>query len=215
MKHLTTIRENSEAQQLVWPAHDHYGWVGQNTFLDLHNQIKPYLRGRNTMVQAGGNCGLVLNTFVDMFDTIYTFEPEPLNFYCLVQNVSSSNVIKMQACLGDRTGLVGIQPLAAHAVDIGGYHVSAEPCTIPMLTVDSLDLKHCDLLQLDVEGGEYTALKGATNTIEKFKPVICIEVMGIYLNRYGKSEDDLFDLMKELGYKEQAIYGSDHIYTHQ
>jgi FkbM family methyltransferase len=46
---------------------------------------------------------------------------------------------------------------------------------IPMLCVDDLNLKHCDLIMLDTEGFEYQALLGAENTIDKYRPLISVE----------------------------------------
>jgi FkbM family methyltransferase len=209
MKNLVTVKDNN----WIWPAADVNGWTGQNDFLDLREQIKPYLKGENVMIQAGGNCGLVVSTFVDLFNTIYTFEPEPLNFYCLTNNVSSTNVVKIQACLGETTRLVEMQPLQAHVVDVGGFHVDTKTGAIPMFTIDSLNVSKCDLIQLDIEGYEYNALMGGLSTIKKYKPVICVEVAEEYLNRYGNTSAQVEELLTEIGYEFKAAYGSDRIYA--
>lgn len=209
MKNLVTVKNGN----WIWPAADVNGWEGQNNFLDLREQIKPFLKGNGVMVQAGGNCGLVVSTFAELFDRIYTFEPEPLNFYCLTQNVSATNVIKLQACLGETSRFVEVQPLQAHCVDVGGFHVDVKPGVIPMFTIDSLNLDKCDLIQLDIEGYEYNTLLGGVNTIQKYKPVLCIEVAEEYLNRYGNTSTEIEELIVKLGYEYKLTYGSDRIYA--
>ena len=43
---------------------------------------------------------------------------------------------------------------------------------IPVLSIDQLGLNNCDLIHLDIEGGEYDALMGAEHTIKRFGPLI-------------------------------------------
>jgi FkbM family methyltransferase len=209
MKNLVVTKD----EKWIWPANDVNSWIGQKAFLDLRQQIEPYLKGNTVMIQAGGNCGLTVDTFVEIFDTIYTFEPEPVNFYCLTQNVDSPKVIKMQACLGEANRPMGVQPLVAHVVDIGGFHIAQSPGVIPMFAIDSLNLQNCDLLQLDIEGYEYRALQGAVETIKKFKPVICVEIVDEYLIRYNNTQGEVLQLLEELNYEYKASYGSDRIYA--
>ena len=45
-----------------------------------------------------------------------------------------------------------------------------------MITIDSLNLDEVSLIKLDVENYEFQVLKGAINTILKFKPIIIIEL---------------------------------------
>lgn len=208
MKNLVTII----GDKWTWPVNDQGAWSGQVSSLDFCEQIKPYLNGKGVMIQAGGNCGLIVDTFIDLFNVIYTFEPEPLNFYCLTQNVISPKVIKIQACLGEKNQLLSIQPLKAHIIDVGGYHIDEKPGMIPMFTIDSLNLNSCDLIQLDIEGYEYKALLGAVETIKAFNPVICVEVVDEYLSRYGNTSQQLFDLLDMLGYEYIMSYGSDKLF---
>jgi hypothetical protein len=70
MKHLTTIKDG----KWVWPSSDVSSWGGQNENKDLHEVLLPYVKNKNIMVQAGGNCGFILSTFIPYFDFIYTFE---------------------------------------------------------------------------------------------------------------------------------------------
>lgn len=208
----TVIKSNN----MIWPKADEKSWSGQNEFIQLVNKVMPYVKNNKVMIQAGGNCGLILSTFVKNFEMIYTFEPDPINFYCLNQNVQESNVIKMQCCLGDRYETVETQQLIRPQLlhDIGGVHVKGKGFT-PTIVIDDLNLLHCDLIQLDVEGYEYKAISGMTNTIRKFKPVLCIEFCEKWLNRYDTSSEKLISLIEDLGYEQVDSYGVDKIFTHK
>jgi len=56
-------------------------------------------------------------------------------------------------------------------------------------------------MKLDIEGGEYHALKGATNTIRRCHPVIVFEAGRKSTGEYGVTPTDLYGLVTEtLGY---------------
>lgn len=209
MKNLVTLKDN----KWTWPANDENSWKGQNEFQDLAKWVLPYVKDKNIMIQAGGNCGFMLSNFVDHFKTIYTFEPDPINFYCLNQNVTSQNVIKMQCCLGNESNPVTTQHLIRpdRPADIGGVHISGSGFT-PSILIDSLNLPGCDLIQLDVEGYELNALLGAEKTIKKYNPVLCVEFCEKWLNRYETSADKVLGLLPEWGYIQVDEYGVDKIF---
>jgi FkbM family methyltransferase len=201
-------------EKWVWPASDENSWDGQNKFTDIADKIIPYVKNKNIMIQAGGNCGFLLSKFVEHFNTVYTFEPDPINFYCLNQNITSSNVIKMQCCLGNNNNPVTTQQLIRpdRLHDTGGVHISGSGIT-PTIIIDNLNLPGCDLIQLDVEGYELNALLGAIETIKKYKPVLCIEFCEKWLNRYDATSGKILGLLKELNYIQIDEYGVDKIFV--
>jgi FkbM family methyltransferase len=105
---------------------------------------------------------------------VYTFEPNPLNFYCLVQNCQADNVVKIQAALGAYCGTVRNIPNDRNT-GMNMIDEYDETGHVPMLTLDSFSLKFLDLLYLDLEGHETKALKGAVSTILKHRPVVVLE----------------------------------------
>lgn len=212
MKNEVVVKEGG----WIWPKSDESSWEGQNEYNNLAQYILPYVSNRDVMIQAGGNCGFILSTFVNHFNTIYTFEPDPINFYCLNQNVTSPNVFKIQCCLGKESTPVNTQQLdrPGRLRDTGGVHVEGQGATLTIV-IDSLNLPACDLIQLDVEGYELNALLGAVNTIKKYKPVLCIEFCEKWLNRYETTSDNIETLLTELGYKYVELHGADRIYIPQ
>lgn len=138
--------------------------------------------GMGVVVQAGGAQGVWPKHLAALFDTVYTFEPEPLNFECLAYNCPEAHIHKFQAALGDRRKPVsltypeGVRNMGAVAVKGDG--------DIPVIRIDDLALNRCDFIQLDIEGYEPEALKGATATISRFSPVVMVEDKGLS-TRYG------------------------------
>lgn len=207
-------------KDLIFKIDDKWFWRSDDTNLKTFNilssetelleKVKPFLKNNQVVVQAGGNCGMQVVKFAEFFQTVYTFEPDPINFYCLVNNLPYENVIKFQCCLGESHKMISMNPLKD---EIGGFYVNENKGNIPTLRVDDLNLSSCDFIQLDVEGYQLFALNGAINTIRRFKPVISIELD--WVERYNKSHRDIINFLTNLGYEKVDSYTSDHIYVYK
>lgn len=149
-----------------------------------------HLNNYDVVVTGGTSCGMHARFYAKKFKYVYAFEPDPLSFHCMVNNAQFDNVIKLNAAIGHTNGIVGLKRVSED--NVGMHHlVDKNEFHIPMLSIDSLNLDACDLIQLDVEGFEQSAINGAKKTIEKFKPVIIGE-------RFGTEENMKF--MKNIGY---------------
>lgn len=199
--------------------------VDQNS--NFIETIKPFLKGNKIAIQAGGLCGFMPKEFKKVFETVYTFEPQPIPFLCTCLNNPDSNVIKLQACLGDKHGQFFIRQESptesgASFVNDGEVHLFQHgwgtPFTImpkqdgaiPMIMIDDLLLKGCDFIQLDLEGYEYRALLGARNTVLTYHPLLCLE--RVWSCRYGIDENLTDTLLKEWNYVEVGGINTDHFY---
>ena len=125
-----------------------------------------------TVVQAGGNQGMYPRLLSQMFETVYTFEPDTLNFATLVLNTPVDNVVKMQCGLGGRMGTCTVYQ---HTMQNTGMHTVVEGGRVPLIPLDVLQLSNVDLIMLDLEGYEFEAIQGALNTIRTWMPVIFAE----------------------------------------
>lgn len=201
MKDLVILND----QGYYWPKNDGAGqhnregacWWGLTQHIDIPDRVSKYVENRRVLIQAGGNCGLYVKKYAGLFDLVYTFEPDPVNFYCLNLNVTEPNVLKYQACLGEKHEGVSI---GNFMLDVGATHVTGAGA-LPTLRIDDLTAPACDLIHLDIEGYELHALKGATETINKFKPVIALEFCRDWAARYSTTLADIENHLAELGYE--------------
>jgi FkbM family methyltransferase len=163
------------------------------------NEISTLCKKRNVVLQAGGHVGMYASLYSETFDYVYTFEPEQTNFECLEQNIKSKeNIYAKQYALGDENKLVSIN---LNLKNTGNHTIAGnENGNVPCITIDSLNLPDLDLLHLDTEGYELFVLKGAENTIKKFKPLIVLEANNFCLN-YNYSLEDLENWLFNLGYR--------------
>jgi FkbM family methyltransferase len=205
------VQKEDEAGTWWWPASDDKCWDGLHRWGDVPDLIMEHVPVKNVIVQAGGNCGLYVKKYAKQFKTVYTFEPFPELFRCLVLNVSDENVIKIQGCVGGRHELVAMEE---HELgDIGGGHVMGKGA-VPTFLIDDLALTECNLIHLDIEGYEPFALEGAKETIRRCSPVICVENCEKWLKRYGKATSDIDSFLAALGYSHTANARGDRIYCH-
>lgn len=160
-----TEDEGAFGNELDGPLHD---WItGRDEFLR-------HVKKRDTVVIAGGNCGMYVRFYKNYFKDVYTFEPEELCFYCLERNCVGEGYHIHRGGLGDSNEKLTL--LKSFAPTNHGMHqIVPFPGNIDMHRLDDLNLEHCDLIHLDVEGFEGKALAGSLATIEKFNPVIILE----------------------------------------
>lgn len=180
-------------QGFFWPKGDKH--CAEIIFSHRANlrQAMAYVRKADVAVQAGGNCGVWPVEMAKAFEAVYTFEPDHENFACLTLNTRGlPNVIKMQAALGDARGTVG---LIYEDRNCGATRVTGRG-NIPVLRIDDLGLRKCDLIYLDIEGKELSALSGARKTIADMKPVIVVEDKGLS-SHYGVPKGEVVNWLKQ------------------
>lgn len=196
-----------------WPKHDKACWKYLSSRPNVPNKVSEYVDQKRVVIQAGGNAGMYVNKYESIFDTVYTFEPDPINFYCLSKN-TGKNVIKFQACLGNESKLVNLSydEVNLKKPNSGGYRVKGSG-GIPTLILDNLNLPIVDLIHLDIEGFEKFALLGALETIKRCKPIIALELNGL-AEKYNHTDNDVKELLLNLGYKEIGVIDDDSIFKY-
>ncbi len=175
--------------------------------------ILPYCKNKRNCIQAGGNVGIWPVNLSSHFNTVYTFEPDTINYEALLQNLKlgHNKIVSCNAALGAEKGRGSMfhlekNNIGAHQVVIGdGFDI---------LTIDSLNLDNVDLIQLDIEGYEHFALLGAIETINKCSPAICVELKGLG-EKHGFTDTTTIELLNRLGYQKVAKFHRDILFVKQ
>lgn len=185
-----------EIEGTLWPAEDRDASPAVfGTLTDLERYIAA-CPVRRLAVQAGGNVGIWPRELARHFDRVVTFEPDPRNFHCLTHNCTTGNIAAYEAALGAEPALAGLDREPGNC---GATRLAGEG-TVNVITLDSLALDHCDLLQLDVEGYELQALQGAQETIARCAPLIVLELKG-HGERYGYTDSEVVAWLAARGYE--------------
>lgn len=191
---------------LYWPDTTGETWRHAMEHLRSVEWAIAHCLHRSVAVQAGGNVGLWPRRLAEVFAHVITFEPDAISRACLARNVPPSVNVYASA-LGDVAGVCGIKHRGL------GSHRVVDGQDVPVMTIDSLNLETCDFIQLDVEGYEWHALKGAEATIARCRPVIQVELRD-FTEKYGKTDHAVRMMLKGFDYREVSRQsGSDVVFA--
>jgi hypothetical protein len=115
----------------------------------------------------------------------------------------------------EAAGLSGKVVLIKHPENIGMTYVENSDKGFKTVSIDSLNLDKCNFIKIDVEGFELNVLKGAEQTLKRFKPALLIEINTFALARNNVTNQDVFDYLTELGYSYRNIYTQQGILNEQ
>lgn len=195
---------------IYWPSLDIECRFYTMEWIDSIDKILAHVPKGGTAIQAGGNVGIWAKGFAKHFDEVHAFEPDPMNYACLTLNVTEGNVILWSCGLSDKEENVSLQRKPNNC---GAHYVSGEG-DLKLITIDSMNLPECSLIQLDVEGYELKALKGAEQTINKFKPVVVIEQNGLS-EKHGIKPHEAADWLISKGYEPIETIRRDTMFVHK
>lgn len=193
-------------------------WMEYALFFGIKNEDKTVLYKKVkpgfVILDIGVNFGETLLNFAKLTGEngkVYGFEPMPAIYKKCLNNVSLNtfkNIVLENFALSDTNeNLVVNDPLNGNS---GGTYVSklssdnTNQITINSVTLDDYVLQNgidqIDFIKIDVEGYETNVVKGAIETIKKFRPLLYIEVCDENLKRSGSSSKELIQLLKNLNY---------------
>ena len=64
----------------------------------------------------------------------------------------------------------------------------------------TLGLNGCDLIKIDVEGGELNVIQGALETIKRFRPVIFAELLRKWSAYFSYDPNEVLEILQKLNY---------------
>jgi FkbM family methyltransferase len=168
------------------------------------------------VLDVGANIGVHTLEFARACEAkggiVHAFEPQRILFQMLAGNValnSFQNVYCHLAAVSSKSGQLSMPaidysvPSSFSGIELGqgrqDEYIGQAPQwdqsheTVPLITLDGLDLPRVELMKIDVEGMEIEVLHGAVNLITKFRPPIYLE--------YAKNDPGaLAKALRELDY---------------
>ena len=152
-------------------------------YCDAEVQIMArYLTPESLFVDIGTNIGyhaLAINKLAGC--KVLGFEPHPNHFVVAALNCNDKEIQLMHSAVGNKNSNVLIQEFDPNSQgNFGGVSITTKnksKIEVKMVKLDDISLPLCNVIKIDVEGSELDVLKGATNTINTFKPVILYEAI--------------------------------------
>jgi FkbM family methyltransferase len=216
-------RRNGEFRHIVVPIDDVLGlrvmatgrW--ELTSLDAVRTVLaspgeigiPSIKGR-TFIDIGANIGLYSIALSKYFDRIIAFEANPITFKVLEANLALSEtrnvrpfcegVSSQMRCASLYTPIDGHLGWATLNANHHGAETIVAETTIHLDTLDSLLKKAgfeqdpISLIKIDVEGHEADVLQGAMGTLNRWGPIVLVEVLA------GTAGRESFEILNRCGY---------------
>lgn len=172
-----------------------YSWAEMELFAQ-------WLKPGDCVLEAGANIGshtVPLAQRVGPEGRVWAFEPQRLVFQTLCANAAlnhCTNIHALPLALGNHEGQVPVPACdPTQPNNFGGISLGDGAETVPLTTIDSLNLPACQLLKIDVEGMETAVLNGARDTVSRLRPPLYVE------NDRAEQAPALIALIRSLGYR--------------
>lgn len=193
--------------QMLYNFHDQY--IGRA--LELYGEFSEgeidmfvqMVRPGQVVLEIGANIGahtVFFSQQVGPSGQVIAFEPQRVVFQTLCANValnSLTNVFCFQQAVGEQPGTIIVPPLDYTqdnnygGLALGNFEYGE---SVPVVTIDSLALKRCHMVKIDVEGMERAVLGGAVETLTRLKPLLYVE------NDRADKSAELVRFIDSLGY---------------
>lgn len=152
-------------------------------------------------IDVGANIGITASVLAMQTHRVAAFEPFPLNYERLQENVRSwgevgQRVTIFDVALSDVNGESGFTKSADFHHNEGMGHLDADgELRVKTVTLDSIFREPVGLLKIDVEGNELDVLKGAHYLLESRM------VRDIVFEEHAKTPTPVTELLESYGYK--------------
>lgn len=178
--------------------------------------------------RLGGECSVILDIGAnigwyslhlahllrDQPTQIYAFEPVPRTFAELTRNIAlngyGETIHAFNHALGESEGALRFYvptftgSVAASQRQLFPNESNEEvECAVVPLDVFTRQrrLERVDLIKCDVEGSELLVLRGGPETIQRFRPIIMLEMLRKWSEVFGYHPNDIITLLRGYGYR--------------
>ena len=180
--------------------------------VEERNGLYSLVKRGMVVFDIGTNIGETLLNFAAISGPagrVFGFEPVEENFSKCRFNISLNdfnNIELSRMALSDKRERLYFVP--ASNSNSGGIfmhkdkqdaEMSIEAVTLDEY-VDEHNIRSIDFIKIDVEGFELNVLKGAAESVRKFRPVLFVEVDADNLKRQGTTPHQLEELLTRYGY---------------
>lgn len=186
----------------------YYHLDGKEWFENGCREFSRYLPPGGVAIDVGANLGFVsgiLSTVVGPTGKVHSFEPSPVS-YCKLQETISANGYKNIQTYNVGCGTTDRSVTLFCPESSGNATMRPDPemeqsarnrYTVNIVNLDAFlgsKLDRVDFFKIDAEGFEDEILGGALGILERFKPVIYIELSAQHLAASQKAASILTDL---------------------
>ncbi|MEM0049329.1 MAG: FkbM family methyltransferase [Candidatus Bathyarchaeia archaeon] len=191
-----------------------------STFAGLYerNVVKSLMalfkeRKNQIFVDVGAYAGLYTIIAAKHDLQVLAYEPNPINFRLLIENIRlkclERNVLPLNAAAGERIGKAilkcPLSPIESSLMNRMSNSLKLKEIVVNVMPIDEAIRRYklgpVGIMKIDVEGAGFKVLQGAENTIRSYKPHIIFEVHATF----GDDEVKAVKSMKKFDYELKII----------
>jgi FkbM family methyltransferase len=197
VRSVRVLRRERDLEEVTTPAGMFWAPNGEEWAIaeELHEQAQGEYGGNVRGVHAGDvvlDCGASVGLFTrhalrSGASIVVAIEPAPWSLECLRRNfaveIGQGRVVIVPKGVWDRDDkleLTVAKERSASAATVVLGHGTRLGAVVPLTTIDhiveELKLSRVDLIKMDIEGAEPNALRGAVQTVARFRPRLAISL---------------------------------------
>ena len=219
IKKIEGIRYELDLSELIDSGMFYEGAREPNTA----NALLKLAKAGNVVFDIGANVGshtLPLAKLVGPEGMVYAFEPVEWARNKLNRNIELNNFQNIRlvpVALSDHVEAHGTEQFRAsfkisNQADVGAdgeltqnWWGACDEVVVEFDTVDAFvqknGLSRLDLIKLDVDGYEGKVIRGAKNTLERFRPIILMEIAPSWAKARGENLSEIAKDLAKMGYR--------------
>lgn len=204
---------------------------------DLILLIKDYIKkyNLNHCLNVGSHIGSISLPISKLLQKVTSIEAHPVIYSSLLENIKINqikNIETLNVAISDKIEEVKFMSLRNHRTwnNSGGMHVFTsndiknnrkssylicDDYKVMSTTIDNLNLDSVDIIISDIEGMELEMMRGAKDTISKFRPIIVTEIWEDFKRRLesmSETRQDIINIFLEMDYILEASVGDNFIF---
>jgi len=164
------------------------------------------------VIDIGAHVGTWTRWFAQRAKQVHSFEPVKTNYACLIKNLEEyKNCTLYNNAVSDEDKYITMWK-PTDLTNTGTFSSVPLPgwkeLRYQARAIDELKLEPT-VIKIDIQGGEYPALKGSKETIKKHRPVICWEN-----SKDNPDKENIYNFLSDLGYNGVFQFKEDAIWVH-
>lgn len=165
-------------------------------------------------LDVGANIGWYSTLIAKKYSnaSVFCFEPIAYIFTQLSKNIKLNKLDNCYAYnigLSDKRGDLKVyfdesfsgKTSLSRIEDEGGVEVNVKIELLDDFINDNLTLSKVDIIKCDIEGAEIKFVNGGIKTLEKYKPVVFMELLRKWCAKFDYHPNDVINIFSSIGYK--------------
>ena len=176
---------------------------------DMWREMDAFLeqsKDRSRFLDVGAHYGVFSLAFAACGGEVRALEPSDDAFPVLCENIRLNPELKVRPvkmAVGNRAGKIAMHREGDHFVASGRSSKGDDDVDVVVMTIDEFVVREQfvpDAIKIDVEGFEVNVLEGAKSVLLQNAPLVFLEVHPEFIQRQGRSVDELLQLMSSCNY---------------